>query len=482
MSVVPKPRPSFPPAAPPADRLQRLLAGQNEVLRLIASGRPSAEVLDRLTRIVEAMAPPAICSVLFIENGRLRHGAAPQLPEVYCRAVDGLAIGPKAGSCGTAAYRRAPVVVRDIATDPLWKDYRDFALPLGLRACWSQPILADNGEALGTFALYYSEPREPAPDDWELLEGMAQLVRVLIERDKREKALYAIQQSLSDNEQRLRDRVAELEQTRERLQQKTAQLEQLAADLTQARNEAATANRMKSEFLANMSHELRTPLNAIIGFSEIIMSEMLGPLGSQTYQAYAKDINDSGQHLLAIIGEVLDLSRIEAGRFELSESVMDVRETAASCIRLMRERARSAGIELKTALADDVPLVYADEIKIKQVLLNLLSNAVKFTPQDGRVTLTARRDDGGGVVLEVSDTGIGMRSEDVPIALEPFRQIDSLLARKYEGTGLGLPLAKAIVEHHGGSLSIETALDQGTTVTVHLPPERTVGAPRRGQG
>jgi two-component system cell cycle sensor histidine kinase PleC len=475
MSVVPKPRPSVSPAAPPADRLQRLLAGQNEVLRLIASGRPSAEVLDRLTRVVEAMAPPAICSVLFIENGHLRHGAAPHLPEVYTRAVDGLAIGPKVGSCGTAAYRRAPVVVRDIATDPLWEDYRDFALPLGLRACWSQPILSDDGEVLGTFALYYGEPREPAPDDWELLEGMAQLVRVLIERDKRERALQEI-------EQRLRDRVAELEQTRERLQQKTAQLEQLAADLTQARNEAATANRMKSEFLANMSHELRTPLNAIIGFSEIIMSEMLGPLGSPTYQAYARDINDSGQHLLAIIGEVLDLSRIEAGRFELSESLIDLQETAASCTRLMRERAQSAGIELKTSLPDDLPLVYADEIKIKQVLLNLLSNAVKFTPQDGRITLTARRDADGGVVLEVTDTGIGMRSEDIPIALEPFRQIDSMLSRKYEGTGLGLPLAKAIVEHHGGRLSIETALDQGTTVTIHLPPERTVVAPRRGQG
>ncbi len=453
---------------------QRVLEGQNRILKLIAHGRPSSEVLEVLARVVEDLARPAICSVLLLEGSRLRHGSAPSLPPEYCSAIDGIEIGPGVGSCGTAAYRRAPVVVRDIATDPLWVEYRDFALGFGLRACWSQPILTEEGNVLGTFALYYREPREPLPEDWDLLEGMAQLVRVLIERDKRERALFLTQQSLRANEQRLSERVAELEQTRERLQQKTRQLEQLAVDLTQARNEAATASRMKSEFLANMSHELRTPLNAIIGFSDIIMSETLGPLRHDTYRAYAKDINDSGQHLLAIISEVLDLARIEAGRFELSEFVVDLGKIAASCARLVRERARGAGIELIVDLPESVPFVYVDEIKMKQVLLNLLSNAVKFTPQGGRVALSASEAEDGGIQVRVADTGIGMRSEDIPVALEPFRQVDSLLTRRYEGTGLGLPLAKSIVEHHGGSLWIESATGKGTTVFVSLPRERSV--------
>jgi signal transduction histidine kinase len=453
---------------------RRVLEGQNDILKLIARGRPSTEVLELLARVVEDLSAPAICSVLFLEGTRLRHGSAPSLPEEYCRAIDGVQIGPNVGSCGTAAYRHAPVVVRDIATDPLWADFRDLALGFGLRACWSQPILTEEGGVLGTFALYYREPREPRPADWELLEGMARLVRVLIERDKRERTLFLTQQSLRANEQRLSERITELEQTRERLQQKTAQLEQLAIDLTQARNEAATASRMKSEFLANMSHELRTPLNAIIGFSDIIMSETLGPLRQDTYRSYAKDINESGQHLLAIISEVLDLARIEAGRFELSEAVVDLARIATGCARLVRERARGAGIELALDLPGTLPFVYVDEIRMKQVLLNLLSNAVKFTPQGGRVIISAEQVADGGMEIRVADTGIGMRPEDIPVALEPFRQVDSLLARKYEGTGLGLPLAKSIVEHHGGSLHIESAPGEGTTVTVALPAERTV--------
>ena len=197
----------------PDGNSQRVLEGQNRILKLIVHGRPSSEVLEALARAVEDLARPALCSVLLLEGSRLRHGSAPSLPAEYCSAIDGVEIGPNAGSCGTAAYRRAPVVVRDIATDLLWADYRDFALGFGLRACWSPPILTEEGNVLGTFALYYREPREPLPEDWDLLEGMAQLVRVLIERDKRERALLQTQQSLRANEQRLSERVAELEQT-----------------------------------------------------------------------------------------------------------------------------------------------------------------------------------------------------------------------------------------------------------------------------
>jgi len=246
------------------------------------------------------------------------------------------------------------------------------------------------------------------------------------------------------------------------------QVRQRTAALRAALDEAEIANRAKSEFLANMSHELRTPLNAIIGFSEMMTEQVFGDL-AEHYLSYAGDINKSGQHLLDIITDVLDISRIESGQDELHVERVPSEGLIESSVRLVRDRAVQAGVALVLALPEALPEIRADARKIKQVLINLLSNAVKFTPEGGAITVAASLSGASELLITVADTGIGMRPSDIPIALARFQQVDSRLARNYEGTGLGLPLAKALTEMHGGSLEIESAVGSGTTVTIRLP-------------
>ena len=240
---------------------------------------------------------------------------------------------------------------------------------------------------------------------------------------------------------------------------------------------AETANRTKSEFLANMSHELRTPLNAILGFSEVIKTAMFGPI-DERYKAYGADINASGSHLLKLINQILDLSKLEAGQVELDEDEVDLGVVFVASWRLIEAQAERSRIRVSAVLENDLPLVRADDRRIRQIVINLLSNAVKFTPEGGQVRLEAYREN-GGVNFVVRDTGIGMSPQDIPKALEPFGQIDSKISRKYEGTGLGLPLAKHLVELHGGTLTIESTVNAGTAVTVTLPAERVVHGARR---
>lgn len=221
-----------------------------------------------------------------------------------------------------------------------------------------------------------------------------------------------------------------------------------------------------------MSHELRTPLNAIIGFSTILRDEMYGPIGNEKYKEYASDIHDSGAHLLSMINDILDLSKIESGNFTLSEDVFDFAKVVNNSVRIIRERAQTAGLHLVTQLPDRLPRVFGDERTIKQILLNLLSNAVKFTPEHGTVTLSAQINPFGQLVVRVKDTGIGMKPEDIPKAMTPFMQVDNSLARKYQGTGLGLPLTKTLIELHGGTFGLESELGKGTTAIITLPKER----------
>jgi signal transduction histidine kinase len=246
--------------------------------------------------------------------------------------------------------------------------------------------------------------------------------------------------------------------------------------LTLAKEQAELANRTKSEFLANMSHELRTPLNAIIGFSDAIESELFGAIGNPKYLDYIQSINASGAHLLEIINDILDLSKIEAGKDELIEENVDVVRALQSCLTIVKKRAQAGDVKIEYDAASDLPALHADERKLKQILINLLSNAIKFTPGKGLVTIRIWDSMDSGYVLQITDTGIGIALADIPTALDPFRQVDSGLNRKYEGTGLGLPLTKALAESHGGTLDLQSAVGIGTTVTVRFPAERIVSA------
>ena len=240
-------------------------------------------------------------------------------------------------------------------------------------------------------------------------------------------------------------------------------------ELAAARDAAQAASRSKSEFLANMSHELRTPLNAIIGFSEIMLCELHGSLGSERYNDYARDIHQSGRHLLEIINDILDIAKVEAGKLELRHHAIRVDELFASCSRLMGERADSAGISLVVEQPDDVPVLFADDTRLRQILLNLLSNAIKFTPSGGTVVMRAGIAGDGRIELQIADNGIGMTEQEISLALQPFTQIDNSMSRRFEGTGLGLPLTKALVELHAGELKLYSERAVGTTASISLP-------------
>ena len=235
---------------------------------------------------------------------------------------------------------------------------------------------------------------------------------------------------------------------------------------------AEIANRAKSELLANMSHELRTPLNAILGFSGAMKSGVFGPLGNPRYEDYVEDILESSRHLLELINDVLDVSAIEAGKMTLHEQDLLPSKVSEAAIRLIRGRAEEGRVSLTNEVGADLPSLHADERRVKQILLNLLSNAVKFTPENGRVVLDATLDDGGSFVFTVSDTGIGMDGTGIAKAMSQFGQVDSALARKFEGTGLGLPLTRGLAEAHGGVIDIESEPGAGTTVTVRFPSDR----------
>jgi signal transduction histidine kinase len=239
--------------------------------------------------------------------------------------------------------------------------------------------------------------------------------------------------------------------------------------LREAKEAAEVASRAKSEFLANMSHELRTPLNAVIGFSQMIGEEILGPVGRAEYKEYACDIHTSSLHLLQIINDILDVSKIEAGMLTLHGAAVDFATVVESCARLVRTKALTSEITLAIELAEALPTIWADERLLKQIVLNLLSNALKFTPAGGRVTLAASPGSDGGLVFSVRDTGIGIAAEDFAKVFQPFGQVDSSLTRRFEGTGLGLPLTKGLIELHGGTIALESEIGHGTVVTVRLP-------------
>ncbi len=250
---------------------------------------------------------------------------------------------------------------------------------------------------------------------------------------------------------------------------------QQEAELMASKTQAELANRAKSEFLANMSHELRTPLNAVIGFAEILSSGFFGSLGERQ-KTCVQDIHDSGEHLLEIVNAVLDMSKIDAGRYDLHEEPVESHEALAQCLMMVRDRAAGNGVDLHNHAAAAVATLWVDRRAFKQVILNLLSNAVKFTPRGGSVTIDAGADEDGGFHLTVTDTGIGIPPDFMADLFQPFRQAENSASRRFEGTGLGLSISKNFMDLHGGSLTCRSAVGAGTTMTLRLPADRVLSS------
>ena len=364
-----------------------------------------------------------------------------------------------------------PEIANFIVKGAFFEDILSAALDAGAivvaeqdRARWLQDRLVRHQSPTGSYVEQASDGRHVRFTECRLSSGGTVIICADITPLKRA-------------ERDLEIRVAELEAVKATLESQSDQLKAQATQLAEARDTADLANRAKSEFLANMSHELRTPLNAVMGFSEVIKNELFGPVGTAQYIDCAGDIYTSGAHLLEIINDILDLSKIEAGRLELSAERVDLREVADAVMRLVRPRAEADGVILVNGLTAGLPNLDADKRKLKQMLLNLLSNAVKFTPESGTVDLNAFVREDGGLTVCVRDTGIGIDPDQFDVVLSPFGQIDSALAREHQGTGLGLPLVKALVEAHEGSIELDSAVGRGTEVSLHFPASRSRPVP-----
>ena len=536
-----------------------LLEAEDRILDEMSDGADLVTTLDHIALLVESLAPPALCSIVALHpDGRhLKPLAAPSLPQAYTAAIDGVEIGPRCGSCGTAMWRKEPVIVADIATDPLWEGPRDFTLSFGLRACWSMPVLSGDGTALSTIAMYYREPRAPTEAEWALLAPGARLVRLAlaIDRERRELRINETRWQLAADAGGLGtfvfDFATGIEHWSPRLRKllgvgdeapacvetfvklmvpedqerfiasmpnphtkpnnaagqdiqvrihraDTGEARVLAAKgrllltpdgkplrvvgtladiteqhlrerkLAEAKIMAEEANRAKSRFLAAMSHELRTPLNAIIGFSEMMFQGVLGRIEPPQYHEYSALIHKSGTHLLSLINDVLDMAKIEAGKHELHRKPVEAAGLGEGALMFVSTQAQRAGVKLNLEVPRGVVL-NVDERAIRQVLTNLLANAVKFTPEGGTVCLFGEQLADGGFALGVADSGIGMDEAGIATALEPFGQIEIDKPADHAGTGLGLPLAKAMIELHGAAFRITSVLGVGTRVWGEFP-------------
>ncbi|MDQ2652515.1 MAG: GAF domain-containing sensor histidine kinase [Chloroflexota bacterium] len=408
------------------DRSARLLAGQNRVLRLLAEGKPLTDILAALCHALEEVMPGSACSILLLDapNGQLRHVAAPSLPESFATAIDGVRIGPLVGSCGTAAYLQQPVIACDIATDPRWADWQQLATAHSFRACWSVPVFnREAGEVLGTFAVYYQEPRAPAEDDLDLVERVSDLAGVAILHDRERAALL------------------------------------------QAKEAAEAANQAKSGFLAMANHELRTPLQAILGYAEFLLDDTRAILNEEQREDLGY-IQQGGRRMLNIINDLLDLARIEANGLTLRRDSIDLVQVVEQVRQDVQPQAAQRGLDLQVRLPERLPPLHGDGERLRQILLNLAGNAVKFT--DAGLVEIAVAVDGDWIVVRVRDTGYGIAPEALARIFDAYHQAEEGRQRRH-GAGLGLAIAQRLATLMDGQITVESTPGVGSIFTLQVP-------------
>jgi len=400
---------------------------ESRILEMIARDAPLDEILKNLVRVMESQFAGLLCSVLLLdEDGQhVRHGAAPNLPEGYTKAIDGLAIGPKAGSCGTAMYHRVPVVVTDILKDPLWEQYRDMAERHGLRACWSTPIIAHSGKVLGSFAMYYREPRGPSPAETRALEMATHLAGIAIER------------KLAREE-------------RERLRQ-------LQADL-------AHTNRVTTmgELTASLAHEVNQPIAAAVTDANTCLRWLTRdqPDLEEAREAAFRTVKDANR-----AAEIISRTRQLFKKGTPPRALVDVNEIIEEMIVLLRSEATRYSISVRTELAE-LPQVMGDRVQLQQVLMNLMTNSIDAMKEaDGtrELTIRSQKSEDGQLLISVSDTGVGVPPQQVDHIFNAF------FTTKSHGTGMGLRISRSIVDSHGGRLWAGHNSPRGATFYLTLP-------------
>jgi signal transduction histidine kinase/ABC-type amino acid transport substrate-binding protein len=406
----------------------QLLDGYNKILEMLTAGHPFQKVLDGLVFLVEQQSEEMICSMQLLDKTgqKLLTGSAPHLPEIYSEAINGIGIGAKVGSCGTSAFTGKVVIVKDIASDPLWEDYKKIALSFDLKACWSSPIKNSKGKVVGTFAAYYKTIREPSKEELELMNSASHIAGIAIEHHGYEE------------------------------------------EILNAKNHAEAGNRAKTEFLSRMSHELRTPLNAILGFSQLLTLDTDQPLSAVQKENTGRILN-AGHHLLTLVNDVLDLSRIETGALEIKIEDCSLQGALDEAMMLVRSLAEQKGIGMKADwLKEETLFVLADRARLVQVILNLLTNAIKYNKEAGTVALSLEMIDDKKVRIHIEDTGMGIPKEMTEDIFEPFARLDRDKI-KVEGVGIGLSITKQLLDTMNGVISVESTLGEGSCFTVELP-------------
>jgi signal transduction histidine kinase/ActR/RegA family two-component response regulator len=406
------------------DRTQALLAGQKRILEMIAKGAPLKEELAAVAGLIDRQADGVQCSILLLEGETLLRGAAPNLPEAFNCSIHQIPIFPAIGPCGLAAHSRKQVISVDLDKDEHWTpEFRALAREHGLRSCWSTPIPGTDGSVLGTFAMYYSEPREPGPVEQQLIDVATHLAGIAIERAR--------------SEQSLRQRAEEL----------------------------VLADRRKDEFLAMLAHELRNPLAAIRIALQLQQRQGEQRPGSRMAEIVKRQV----QHLARLADDLLDVSRITRGKIELRRERLDLKQLVEEVVEDYRADIDNHGLTLDLDLLDAPVYIDGDRTRLAQVIGNILHNAVKFTDPDGHISMRLTHEDSGAAII-IEDTGIGMSPEVLQQVFQPFAQIEQTLARSQGGLGLGLALVANLVKMHGGEVTADSeGAGCGSRFTIRLP-------------